>query len=132
MICGFPAVDARELMRELSGRGLSDGRLALAAAATDPAALVERLKDEGLIEPAEPGVAMWHTEAADGVPGVRYWTASLSKSALAKARIGKPMPRAKAVGARNFVVPGHAAFRVRGRCRRIGVIDVERSRRPGT
>ena len=85
-VSGVDVVLAREVLRAMQGGGLSiDGVTPfLRTSDWDPASLVAALEAAGLIERVEVG------------RGDVWWRPTLNGNRLAKARIGKPIPRAKA------------------------------------
>lgn len=98
-IGGLPATDARELMRKIgehavtsgfAGDVLGDGR--------DGLEVLETLASLGFVERVD-GASASTVQFGRAEPGVRdddVWVTTVAGNALAKARIGKPIPRAKA------------------------------------
>lgn len=94
-----PAVEVREMMRVLR----RDPHSALAFARhfelepSEAHGLLDAFVSEGLIEQAERGGRVFFVdgEAATSA-GVVLWSTTIAGTALAKARIGTPMPRRKA------------------------------------
>ena len=95
-IAGLDAVVARELMRAMRSIAMSPGRMRLSVdlSAADVPDLVARLESEGYIERHSDVGGSWRTEDDDET--VDVWITTVRGNALAKARIGRPMPRAKA------------------------------------
>lgn len=103
-IAGLPAVKARDLMRMIRHYAVSLGELAglLDASTTQARILVARLEQEGYVRRVEPGAGRnliyTHDEVRSGrqPEDLAYWETTVKGIALAKARIGRPMPRQKA------------------------------------
>lgn len=98
LIVGMPAVEARSVVRMFhewahSTRGFAEARSVDVAEA---GALIGRLVHAGLIEPTEfAGPSVFAGDETVATAGT-LWRTTIAGAALAKARIGKPMSRAKA------------------------------------
>lgn len=100
LIAGRPATEVRDLMRRLRGAAYTVAALAdeLCIDARAAGDLVDELSAVGLVEPVRtasrfvlgPAETLTNHAAPDG------YRTTIAGNALAKARIGKPMPRAKA------------------------------------
>ena len=97
-IAGLSAVTVRKLMRSTRTSALSVGRVGEVLSISRDAAveLVAALQASGYIEPERHAWSTWR--ARDEDDSVAYWQTTVRGNALAKARVGKPMPRAKAEG----------------------------------
>ncbi len=103
-IAGLPAVQARALMRTVRDYAVSLGEIAqLLDSSPDAArAVVQRLEEQGYLRRVEPFArsnVVYHPDEIQ--PGgtyedLEYWGTTITGNGLAKARIGKPMPRQKA------------------------------------
>lgn len=98
----MPAVEARALMREIRESAVTIAAIAelLEIDRSEAANVVTRLADDGRmcrVEPFERSHT-WHAESEVDSPdgSLEYWGTTIAGNALAKARIGKPIPRAKA------------------------------------
>jgi predicted nucleotidyltransferase len=101
-IAGMPAVEARALMREIRECAVTVEAIAelLGIEPSEAANVVMRLADAGKmcrVDPFERS-RTWHAESEADSPddSLEYWGTTIAGNALAKARIGKPIPRAKA------------------------------------
>lgn len=105
VIAGMPSVRARDLMRAIRDSAVSLGGLAGFLIEPDEQApdVVRCLAEEGYlcrVEPEERGRFFY--DVGEIPPGgtfedLDYWGTTVAGNALAKARIGKPMSRQKAV-----------------------------------
>lgn len=97
-IAGLSAVVVRTLMRSMRSSALSVGRVGEVLGISRDAAgeLVAALQASGYVEPERHAWSTWR--ARDEDDSVAYWQTTVRGNALAKARVGKPMPRAKAEG----------------------------------
>lgn len=103
-IAGLPAVQARALMRAVRDCAVSLSEVAkLLESSPDAArAVVQRLEEQGYVTRVEPFERSNLVYDLDEVPpggtyqDLEYWGTTVMGNALAKARIGKPMPRQKA------------------------------------
>lgn len=95
-IAGLDAVVVRGLMRSMHSTALSAGRIRekLVLSESAVAILIAQLQSDGFIERCSDSATSWRT--ADEEHTVDYWIATVLGNALGKARIGKPIPRAKA------------------------------------
>lgn len=98
----MPAVEARALMREIRESAVTIAAIAelLGIDPSEAGSVVTRLADAGKmcrVDPFERS-RTWHAESeADSPDGsLEYWGTTIAGNALAKARIGKPIPRPKA------------------------------------
>jgi len=98
-IAGRPAVEVRGIMRMMHHAAFSVRGLALQLGIDDSAArsLVKALREAGLIEPPTT-VGPWYAaeDEGSGRHQPKLWTTTIAGAAVGKARIGVPMPRAKA------------------------------------
>lgn len=98
-IVGRPAAEVRDFLRELRDRLHSTAAFAEQFDLTPAEAveLIKALDDAGFVEASEPArTYRIGRHEPDNLDGVVLWTTTISGSALAKARIGNPMRRAKA------------------------------------
>lgn len=103
-IAGMPAVEARELMRDIRECAASTAYVAerLDRSLTEATSILEQLALEGFVEPVEARMRAGLLRGADeiGRPASMtegdWWGTTVAGNALSKARIGKRMPRAKA------------------------------------
>lgn len=96
-ILGMPAVTMRGIVSELYRTAYTTRALQeLAPGGVSGEDLHKRLRADGYIEPADPGMPyrLHDDEQNSDAPPV-IWTTTVKGSALAKARIGRPMPREK-------------------------------------
>ena len=103
-IAGMPAVEVRELMRDIRECAASTAYVAerLDRSLSEAASILEHLALEGFVERVEVRMRAGLLRAAEEVgraasmtEGV-WWGTTVAGNALSKARIGKRMPRAKA------------------------------------
>lgn len=103
-IAGLPAVQARALMRAVRDYAASLGEIAQLLGSSPGAAraIVQRFEDQGYLCQVEPFERRNVVYDPDEVPpggtyqDLEYWGTTIAGNGLAKARIGKPMPRQKA------------------------------------
>jgi predicted nucleotidyltransferase len=103
-IAGLPAVQARALMRTIRDYAVSLGEIThlLDSSADAARAVVRRLEEQGYLCRVEPFALSNVVYDPDEVPpggtyeDLEYWGTTITGNGLAKARIGKPMPRQKA------------------------------------
>jgi hypothetical protein len=95
IIAGWPADKLRDLMRELRSCAMSAKVLATRLSEDDPEATVARLNESGLVE-VHGGIGRYEISEEEDELAATLYTTSLAGNALSKARIGKPMPRARA------------------------------------
>lgn len=103
-IAGIPAVQARELMRDIREYAATTAYVAerLERPLSEAASILDQLAHEGLVECVEPGVRAGVLRSGEeagqpmSVTEEALWGTTVSGNALSKARIGKRMPRAKA------------------------------------
>lgn len=98
LIAGRPAVEVRAVMRLLRHTAFTIRALAVEVGISDRQAdaLIADLAREGLVELCGEVTDVRMASGETHSPLPPLWTVSLAGSALAKARIGQPMPRAKA------------------------------------